>query len=57
MVIFHGPETGKGVDGGAWGGMMAERKLIYGVSDEAIDFSFTDAVSYVCSHPSLLQWV
>ena len=23
MVIFHGPETGKGMDGGAWEGIEA----------------------------------
>jgi len=28
------PETGKGVDGGAWEGMMAGRKPINGVKEE-----------------------
>ena len=42
-------ETGKGVDGGAWEGMMAGRKLINGVSDEnneTIDSSISDNVDF-----------
>ena len=46
---IRSPETGKGVDGGSWEGMMVGRKLINGVSDEnneTIDSSISDNVDF-----------